>query len=219
MKAGYFAHARPEMVPFVPAAAVRILEVGCGAGAFGALVKETRPCEYWGVEPDAAACAEARTRLDRVIEGRFLPRALDGETFDCIVFNDVLEHLPDPEETLRGCRALLRPAGRVVASLPNLRFFPYLYRLVVRGELEYEDEGVLDRTHLRLFTGRSAARMFARQGYEVVTLSGIPGFLRRRERWLVRLLGALSLGRLADLGYLQFAVVAEPRAAQPPGVQ
>jgi 2-polyprenyl-3-methyl-5-hydroxy-6-metoxy-1,4-benzoquinol methylase len=209
----YYGHERSEMAPFIPASARRILEVGCGAGAFGALVKGARDCEYWGIEPNADACAVARRRLDRVLEMPFRSGALEGERFDCVVFNDVLEHLTDPEAALAECRALLSPSGHVVASVPNLRYLPCLLQLVVLGELEYGDEGVLDRTHLRLFTRKSASRMFERQGFRLVALAGINGcYLRRRERWLAAILGAISLGQMADLRYLQYAVVATPVA-------
>lgn len=206
---GYFGHPRPEMLPLVPAGAARILEVGCGAGAFARLVKEVRRCEYWGVEPSPAAWAGARKVVDRLIEGAFDPAALRGETFDCIVFNDVLEHLPDPDRALSEARTLLRPGGHVVASIPNLRYFPYLYRLAWLGELEYEDAGVLDRTHLRLFTPRSVRNLFLRNGFGIRTMRGINSFLTRGESLSLLALNLLTLGRLRDARYSQVAVDAE----------
>lgn len=54
--------------------------------------------------------------------------------------------------------------------------------------------------------------MFERQGYRVVSLAGVNGgFLRRRERWLTRLLSLASVGRLDDLRFMQYALVATPR--------
>ena len=47
----YYANARPEMLRFVPETALRILDVGCGAGRFGELLKRTRSAaEVWGVD-------------------------------------------------------------------------------------------------------------------------------------------------------------------------
>ena len=105
------------------------------------------------------------------------------------------------------------PVGtrRRVGSEPPLLPLPVPARRA-RKILEYEDEGVLDRTHLRLFTRRSAVNMFERQGYRVVSLAGVNGgFLRRRERWLTRLLSLASVGRLDDLRFMQYALVATPR--------
>src|SRR6201996_401121 len=96
----YFSHSRPELLPFVPANVRTALDVGCGNGAFGAMLKKSRQCEVWGVEPGKPAAREAEKNLDNVINGLFvrdMPE-LAGQKFDAIFFNDVLEHLIDPDE-------------------------------------------------------------------------------------------------------------------------
>src|ERR1017187_4081739 len=91
--ASYFEQARADMLPFVPPDAKRALDVGCGRGNFGELLKSQRKLEVWGLEPVAAPAAEAATKLDRVIEGIFTPEAdLPLASFDAVFFNDVLEH-------------------------------------------------------------------------------------------------------------------------------
>src|ERR1700692_1395936 len=85
----YFERARPEMLPFVPADCRRMLDVGCGTGTFGQMLKQTRDIEIWGLEPVKSAATKASTRLDHVINGTFDPEtALPVGTFDCVVFND-----------------------------------------------------------------------------------------------------------------------------------
>jgi 2-polyprenyl-3-methyl-5-hydroxy-6-metoxy-1,4-benzoquinol methylase len=146
--ADYFQCSRPEMLPFVPGHCRRVLDVGCAEGAFGESLKKSRGIEVWGVEPVKSAAAAAKTKLDRVIEGVFGPEtALPEGTFDCILFNDVLEHMLAPEMALRYARDLLAPGGVVVASIPNIRNFPVLWELIVHARLEYRDCGVLGRVH------------------------------------------------------------------------
>src|SRR5215831_5540035 len=172
--ADYFTEARPEMLPFVPANCRRLLDVGCGTGTFGASLKQNRQIEVWGVEPFASAAAKAADKLDRVITGPFEPETdLPAGAFDCIVFNDVLEHMVDPEQALRYAKILLSPGGTVLASIPNVRHLPVLWHLAVRGRWEYGDCGLLDRTHLRFFTKSAILSMFQNEGYEVRSIAGI----------------------------------------------
>ncbi len=210
----YYEQARPEMLAFVPAAARRVLDVGCGNGSFGALLRHQRGCTVWGLEPFPAAAAEARARLDHVVCAPFdflapLPR----RSFDAVVFNDVLEHLVEPEAALALARELLGPRGAIVASIPNIRHFPTLWHLVVHGEWEYRDCGTLDRTHLRFFTRSSLAALFRQAGFVVDRLEGIHPFrgipnASVRVWRLYRLLRALTGSRFADLQFERFAVVA-----------
>ena len=203
----YFKSMRPDMVGYIPADAKDVLDVGCGGGGFAAEVKKTRQVRFTGIEPFANAAAAAATRLDEVLQtsaedglGR-----LRGRAFDCIVFNDVLEHLVDPESVLVNAAELLRPGGVVVASIPNMRFLPVLKSLVMRAEWRYTSEGVLDRTHLRFFTHKSIAEMFVASGYLVRTLEGINPC---PTSWKFRALNIVTSNAFADTRYLQFAIVA-----------
>lgn len=204
----YYSETRPEMLAFVPLAARNVLDVGCGAGAFGSLVKEVRGACVWGVEPSADAARRAGEKLDRVIAGRFDEETdLGDATFDCIVFNDVLEHMYDPWSALRLARKYLTGTGVVVASLPNLAYFNVLWDLIVRGEWRYEEAGSLDVTHIRFFTRKGMIRLFEESGYVVRRIEAInPQVQGRKFKWL----NALLLNRLASMRCLQFAVVAAP---------
>ena len=204
----YYHHPRPEMAALLPADARRILDIGCGAGRFAGDLKERHGLEAWGIELDETAAARAGERLDRVLcgdAGEQLHR-LPAAHFDVVYLNDILEHLVDPEPVLRDVAAKLAPGGRVIASIPNVRHFPHLWQLVVHGRWEYEDEGILDRTHLRFFTRSSMLAMFARCGYRVERCQGIHP--TRSARF--RLFNLVTLGLGAEMRYLQFALVATP---------
>ena len=127
-----------------------------------------------------------------------------------IIFNDVLEHLVDPYAALVNVQCLLATNGVVVASIPNIRHWPEFVDYTWRGNWNYRDDGVLDRTHLRFFTQRSILNTLRNCGYELVTMQGINPFDSRAQK----IATLLTLGRLADTRYKQYAIVARP-AAQP----
>ena|ERR1022692_1520854 len=98
----------------------RLLDVGSGLGFF---LKDAalRGFDVSGIEPDANVVENSRKTGLQVRHGYF-PLCLDaGETFDVIVFNDVLEHIPDLFGTLDACRTRLAPAGLLVLNCPNRR--------------------------------------------------------------------------------------------------
>lgn len=214
----YFSVPRSEMLPYIPATCRRLLEVGCGIGRFGETLKQTRNMEVWGVEPLASAAQVAATKLDHVTTGLFDPQnGLPEASFDCIVFNDVLEHMVAPEKALQYAKKLLSPGGTVVASIPNIRHVAVLWQLGFHGRWEYTDWGLLDRTHLRFFTKSNIVDMFKNEGYVIERVSGINFFVGNpplnRTVWrLYRLLNACCFGKLNDMGFQQFAVVAKTTA-------
>jgi SAM-dependent methyltransferase len=106
-----------RLPPFVGSG--RALDVGCGSGGYLARLREFG----WsarGIDSSPAAVAAA-TALGVTAEVATLAefRARSREAFDWIRLASVLEHLPDPLEGLRACRALLGPGGRVQVILPN----------------------------------------------------------------------------------------------------
>ncbi|MFC1795952.1 class I SAM-dependent methyltransferase [Pseudomonadota bacterium] len=207
----YYSQSRPEMLKFVPQSVKRILDVGCGSGRFGLAIREEFPdVELYGIEYDAEAAQEAGRIYDRVWPGDVceilsLPERAD---FDLIVFNDILEHIVDPWLCLELTRQLLVPGGQVLASIPNMRFWPILSDLFFQGDWRYRDAGVMDKTHLRFFTRKSIIGLFAQSGYDIVAIDGINKTWKKSVRWMV--VNALSLGRFEDCVFPQFAVVATP---------
>lgn len=193
---------RPDMVPFVPPRG-RLLDVGCASGGFAwALRQAGFAGELWGLEPTKAAAVEAQDQFDHVIHGLFPEDGPSGERFDTIVFNDVLEHLVDPWEALRATPQFLAPGGVVVASIPNIRYWPVLKELVLRGQWTYTDSGTLDRTHLRFFTRATVAELFESSGFRVEQVA--PTNVLRAKRWRARYVNRLPV----DMRALQYAVVA-----------
>jgi len=205
----YFGWGREEMLPFIPAGVTRLLDVGCASGAFGAMLKSRLAVHVTGIEPHHESALAARTRLDHVVHGgaEAAAQQLAGQLFDCITFNDVLEHLVDPWETLRQVRPLLRPGGMVVASIPNVRHLSVSREYLLNGRWDYQLEGVLDRTHLRFFTRSSMCDLFATSGYEMVRQEGIN---RCDLTWKLKILRLAFRDTLEDMRCLQYVCMARP---------
>jgi 2-polyprenyl-3-methyl-5-hydroxy-6-metoxy-1,4-benzoquinol methylase len=212
----YYQRTRPEMMPFISTDARTILEVGCAEGGFGASLKRRRPnIEVWGVEVLPEVAMKARASLDRMLVGRIeeLVPSIPDKYFDCVVLNDVLEHLVDPWAVLIELRAKLTGTGSIVASIPNVRHFLNLKNLLLRKDWEYTEHGILDRTHLRFFTSKSIRRMFNECGYELASMQGIEA--AGGVSWKFTIFNRLLLNSFDDARFLVFACVAWPRNAQP----
>ncbi len=159
---------RSEVLEFIPPGARRLLDVGCWRGAFGAAVKRAHPdCRVTGIELDHESASIAQSRLDRVWRGEYPADVPLGERFDVVTFLDVLEHLVDPWAALSAAWELLEPGGVVIAVIPNVRHLAVTARLVLRGRWDYQDSGLLDRTHLRFFTKQTMLKLFRECSYEV----------------------------------------------------
>jgi SAM-dependent methyltransferase len=209
----YYSQARPEMLRFIPPSTERLLDIGCSEGRFGEAVKAALPnCETWGVEANEKAAADAATRNDRVLNGLIGEVAgLPDAYFDVVTMNDVLEHIPYSEPVLAIVRRLLRPGGRLVLSLPNVRYYLNVRDLVFRQDWEYQEFGILDRTHFRFFTQKSAVRLLTQNGYRVIEQAGLnPPRLKLHYRALFALAPSLFEG----MRYPQFALVAEPAGVE-----
>jgi len=100
------------------------------------------------------------------IEQLDLDRCLSGETFDVVLFADVLEHLYDPLAALRKAIPHLREGGRVVASIPNIAQISVIYDLLY-GRFDYAKTVILDDTHIRFFTRRSVLDLFTKAGLSI----------------------------------------------------
>jgi SAM-dependent methyltransferase len=166
----YFRNVRSEILPLLPAHVDRVVEIGCGGGYTLEHLRRTGRCQWTcGVElfPDAAQ--QARQRVDEVYEGNIeqLELPLAPSSIDVILCLDVLEHLVDPWRVVRKLHRLLKPGGIVVASIPNVRHYSVVLPLLLKGRWDYTPSGLLDRTHLRFFTQRTALALLESSGLKV----------------------------------------------------
>jgi SAM-dependent methyltransferase len=198
----YYVQSRPEVADLVPSECHRVLEVGCGAGELGRLLKQ-RGHYVAGVELVPEAADAARQHLDHVVtadvEADGLP--FTPGSFDAVIFADVLEHLIDPWRVLRESAALLSSGGCVIASIPNVQNLAVVWRLL-RGRWDYRERGILDRGHLRFFTLHGIHGLFEQAG---LTIDHV-GF-RYRRTWLRETLSFLTAGRGRTFFTRQYLVV------------
>jgi SAM-dependent methyltransferase len=206
----YYTHVRSEILPLWPGQGLRVLEIGCGAGATLRFLKETGRCSVAkGVEYVPQQAALAREFVDEVVAGDVEQMTLPFApgSFDVLLCLDVLEHLRDPWSALDRLRALLQPGGCVIASLPNVRFIGVSGALLFAGRWNYTDFGTLDRTHLRFFVRETAVSLFQDRGFDVerVLCTGLEWPGRRA------LVHVLTLGLMRDLLASQFLIRAVRR--------
>lgn len=207
----YFQVPRAEIREFIPTHYQTVLEVGCGDGVFSTHLD--KPCEYWGVEPDESAYAAASGRLHSVIHGTYEQThdQLPDSYFDLVICNDVIEHMTDHDWFFRSIVQKMKPGACLVGSIPNVRYFSNLFKLLVQKDWRYQDFGILDSTHFRFFTEKSLRRSFEEHGYGVEKFRGINsaigGALSLKQAVIslaLLTLNVVSLGYYRDTQFLQF---------------
>ncbi len=208
--AWYYTQARPEVAALVPASCRRVLEIGCGEGQLGRLLR-ARGHSVTGIELLSDAAERARVHLDRVVtadvERDGLP--FPPGSFDAIVFADVLEHLVDPWRVLREAVEVLAEDGVVVASIPNVQNLDVIRRLL-RGRWDYRERGILDFGHLRFFTLKTIRALFAQADLRIESVGH-----RYRRTWWRELLCWLSGGWARGLWTRQYLVVGRKKCRIP----
>jgi 2-polyprenyl-3-methyl-5-hydroxy-6-metoxy-1,4-benzoquinol methylase len=145
-----------------------VVDAGCGSGPLGQLLAGEK-LDLFGFDTDEDALTHARAAGYRTARGDLLGGALPdaGPPAQVLVCADVLEHVPVPTAMLNRLLATyLSAGGTAIVSLPNVAHW-YVRASLLLGRWEYADKGILDRTHLRFFTARSAARFLADAGVRV----------------------------------------------------
>jgi 2-polyprenyl-3-methyl-5-hydroxy-6-metoxy-1,4-benzoquinol methylase len=205
----YFSNNRSELHSYLPENIKTILDVGMGEGVFLLSLKKNRPnLETWGIELEKKSFEIANDKVDNALFGTVEENinSIPEGYFDCISFNDVLEHLVDPWQVLESVKAKLNKNGFILASIPNVRYVNNLKKIILDKDWEYVEEGILDSTHLRFFTEKSIYSLFKKSGYTVKLVEG----LDKRTTLKAKIFNILTFGHFKDTMYLRFAVIAKP---------
>ena len=135
---------------------VRVLDIGCGmAETLG--YHRARGCEVSGVEADENVRRIAEAHGFDVHVGLFDPGRYDEGAFDYVTMDQVIEHVQDPTETLRGVARVLKNGGSAVLSTPNIEGWGA--RLFGRAWINWHAP-----YHQHLFSARSMAHVAAQAG-------------------------------------------------------
>ncbi len=154
-------------------AQIRVLEIGCDLGVNLLEIKNKYPnSQLYGLEINPSAVEIARHLVEAQtgnIEDKQIPFV---GTFDYILFGDVLEHLRDPQGVIKYCREKLSEHGAVIACIPNLMHISVM-RQLINGRFQYQDIGLLDRSHIHFFTYLQIVLMFQEEGYTLEDMRNI----------------------------------------------
>lgn len=206
---GYYGTLRPALLDLIDTARAptHALDIGCGTGALLAELSRRHPgCRTVGLERHADAARRARAVAHDVVEADVLDPALDlpAGHFDLVVLSHVLEHFAEPQAVLERVRGWLAPGGSVLVALPNVRHLSVVVPLLCRADFRYAPAGILDRTHLRFYTRRSALRFFDEQHWRVERCrADVQG---TKSVWLDR----LSLGLARDFAAYAYGFRVRP---------
>ncbi|MEN8170418.1 MAG: class I SAM-dependent methyltransferase [Pseudomonadota bacterium] len=204
----YFSAIRSDIVQILPAASEKVLEVGCGSGATLNYLKEQGLSKWCaGIELSAGPALEAKKHIDVALQGNIehMNLPFDDCEFDVILCLDVLEHLVDPWAVIHKLDKLLKPGGVIIASIPNVRYYKVSTGLLFKGIWDYKDEGILDRTHLRFFTYKTAKSLMECSNL-VVDKTVCLGMQKGGPRYRTNLLSFKRLTHLLTEQYLMRAI-------------
>ena len=230
----YHQKPRSEILPVLERPPRRFLDIGCGGGATGGLLKSRYPGAFGvGVELNEKAAAAARNVFDLVLcgdvtDGRLLAGSVERASIDTVLMLDVIEHVYNPWELLKNLHPFLTADAQIVASIPN-SFSVQLLEELASGNWNYGKDGLLDITHIRFFTLRSMYELFEQTGYVVRKKSGVPLPPDTLPKPLARtadgiesqhlILKQQTPERIDELFQIQFLLLAAPKRLDTPAAR
>jgi 2-polyprenyl-3-methyl-5-hydroxy-6-metoxy-1,4-benzoquinol methylase len=140
----------------------KVFEIGCAHGGFVAMLRQAG-FDASGLElsPDIVRLAKETFDIP-ILTGPIEDQSIPAHSLDAIVMMDVLEHLSDPQSTLRGCIELLKPDGILLVQTPC---YPEKTTLLQLHQRRHKFPEMLDKNeHPLLFSMSSARELFRRAG-------------------------------------------------------
>ncbi|MGL4877688.1 methyltransferase domain-containing protein [Paraclostridium dentum] len=187
---------------------VNVLEVGCACGATLLKLKSVfKNVNLYGVD-----ISEESIKIAKYIDGveakcidvESEEFVLEDKKFDLIIALDVIEHLRDPWKTLKNFKKSLKDDGQLIISIPNVMHISIINNLI-QGRWDYQDCGLLDRTHLRFFTLKTIKEAFGEIGYDSIYYHSIFTILNEQEEKLINTLStqySLDTNQLRSYQYI-----------------
>ena len=209
--ASYYGQSRQDILDLVPTNAHSILEFGCGYGSLGKSLKARQNCYLHGVEINPRAADHLKDNYEKfwIADIENFSFVQLNSNYDSIIFPDVLEHLTNPWSVLDQSVNHLSCHGCIVTSIPNIRNFAVIFRLLVSGSWDYEPYGILDKTHLRFFTKSTIVEMFENAGLEIEEIR----VNKDKHKGLKAIVSKVAEFFIADINVCQYLIKAKIKNA------
>jgi len=149
----------------------RVLDIGCGDGELGEVIKKNKNGIVYGIEISEAAAETAKKKIDKVFLCDLISENVSEELkktkFDYIIITEVLEHLLEPEKLLEKIKVLMDSETELIVSVPNILFWKNRFKIFF-GKFDYTDTGLMDCGHIHFFSWKSLQKIFHDCGYEII---------------------------------------------------
>jgi len=208
----YFRNTRTDLISLIPNNPKnRILEIGAGGGyTLIEIKKRNLAVELVGVELIKSDNAHQEDPLiDKFIICNVETEKIDLPTsyFDVILLGDVLEHLLDPWSFLHKISAHLKPNGLFIASVPNIRHYSAINNIIFKGDFQYQNQGLFDRTHYRFFCKKNIRAMFNTSAFTCEKIFPIERLFKGKST--AKFLNSITFGLFEQFLTIQYIVVSK----------
>lgn len=208
-RTAYHDHIRRDVLPYVPQTGGQLLDLGGGIGATAAEIRSRKLVDRIGVA-DLVDNSASPLALDFSYQSNLEQDGLIGKIvaergkMQMILALDILEHLLDPWSMANQLADALDDGGYLVVSIPNIRNYKALVPLLLKNRWDYQDAGILDRTHLRFFVRSTAIDLVKQTGLKITQIAPSPSGGGK-----VRLFRKATLGLLNSFTDRQYIIVAQ----------
>lgn len=164
-----------------------VLDIGCGDGAFGEYLKDTRPdCDFYGLDISKTAVdyAQQRGLKAQVIDPEISIDQQVSESFDCVTVMEVLEHIVDAEEVMTSVAKLAK--GSIYITIPNVGCIQHRLRLAFFGRFPVTTIIFHMKEHVRFWTYKDFEQWVSLFDLEITDCIGQAGIYSSMERSLAK---------------------------------
>lgn len=195
-----------------------VLEIGPSTGYMTKAFLDNN-CTVDVVEKDKEAILRIPKAARKVINLSIEDNQVYGllKSYDFIIMADVLEHLIDPDEVLKNLSKIASVNTKLIISLPNVACWAMRKQLFFQGNFEYQESGLLDKTHLHFYTVNSLCKTLKQNDWKVEKLEGtitrlpLEGLISKAPllRWFFyKILYSKLVNIYKNLAFYHFLVIA-----------
>ena len=151
----------------------KVLDIGCGEGLLLPLLVG-KGCKVVGIDilpPEKIKEGFVAYHNINLETEPHIP--YPNETFDVVILADFIEHIRNPQVVLKEAKRVIKPAGKLIVSTGNIALWLYRF-LLLFGSFPYAKKGILDETHVHLYTFSTFRNLIRSCGFKILKVNTTP---------------------------------------------